>query len=729
MLLFAIAAASVGDLTGSWPLDLPDARGLDVEGDTVWVLQPGTAGRIQEYRLGTTLVPTRTLIEANLKGARGLDVRTEAEGRVAYTTMSTPAGPLLVRIGPRGEVRRARLPATDVLGLAFTDTELWIAVPPEDDDSGFLVVPLGDRPVLDGVPEARKVAASGASGPKGRFASRGVALATVDGHPYLWGTIASHALYAMDLHGRGLFSVPRPLEPGDDVAFGLAGSEDTLWTLRRSRTDMELQRLDLADDTPRRGPRRVRRMTEIIVSRPEPGRTTRGGVVHNFGIPAPVDGQGWDPASLALRDESEPMRTFQVRDLAWNPGDTPVPMKQMAYANVTRGDVSSTATFDVWTQSLQPTVYPHRVTATSRPAPYLADSMLYGLDDHARYDAFLERVRAYLVEHWRLTPAEAEAELHHPYWAGRAVVEYVHWRYRYPSPTRGVNPTLDWARGHYPGGPAPLKLALSEGRVDGQAVVACDASAVMLDGVMKYLGHPARWIGTTHQTQQDGHIGAEGPWDLDGDGLLGPGERATSLHGHKTTEVWLGERYGWQLFDATPQRVLDARGPYPLVTVSQARLMEVVAGRRAPERVVLNVGTGKVPYLFIEPEPAVRYGNDQTYNLLGKYDHPDLWAHPWERIWLEAAVTIDVALDPSGQVTWERRGRWDLLPGATLDVILEQLDVTGKVVRTRPVELGVPVKRTGLRVTAPPGRYRVRVRLTGDPDSGGLSDVQTLTGS
>ena len=111
---------------------------------------------------------------------------------------------------------------------------------------------------------------------------------------------------------------------------------------------------------------------------------------------------------------------------------------------------------------------------------------------------------------------------------------------------KGKPAVVDYDRRHYDANPGNLKIALSGRPYDGTQIIACSGTSVMMAGAMRYLGIPARWLGTATEK------GAR-TWDANGNGLLDREEVAFCTNGHRYTQVWLGDHYGWTCFDATPR--------------------------------------------------------------------------------------------------------------------------------------------------------------------------------
>ena len=109
--------------------------------------------------------------------------------------------------------------------------------------------------------------------------------------------------------------------------------------------------------------------------------------------------------------------------------------------------------------------------------------------------------------------------------------------------------------------------------------------------------------------------------------------------GHRYDQVWLGSRYGWVCFDATPTLPDDLDfDPAPPLQ-SQWRIMNRAgAGHLKDQRIVFNVGSTLIRELYrdfeYDEERLVDNdcGGDQRYNLRGRFDKPELWKESGSRL-------------------------------------------------------------------------------------------------
>lgn len=490
--------------------------------------------------------------------------------------------------------------------------------------------------------------------------SMGLVRAAVGGAGYLFGTASGDRVVCADAaSGRALFAftLPRHL-PRDRDAWGLAFDGTDLWTTERISGADFVHRVDVGRDptAPDLGARRVRRLRMSITTTPSSSGLDLGWVRHNYSHPYAdhqTINQGLDPCSRVVRDLTG--RGEEVLTSSDPAGD---PAARQWFSRVvydTIPSLAATSTFevDVWARRGRHLVYPHlasRDAAALAGTAYLADDeVLFDLADRATYEAFVARVARWVERTWGVP-----ADLTNPYWAARNVLEYIQEHYHYPNDEIGRIATEDPARGHFNANPANLKLALSAGPYDQDEIIACSGTSVMVAGVMRHLGIPARWVGTSQQKND---------WDLDGDGLLGAHEEAVGNNGHRYTEVWLGPAWGWQRFDATPYVPANDAYDAPPAALAQTRFMDRAACGVEENRLVLNVGSEKVAAMFRIHEgsgPIDRDAGDQRYNLQGRFERPELWSGPGHSIRFLQACGLEVTLGEHGFVAVPR----DVVPTA-----------------------------------------------------------------
>jgi hypothetical protein len=288
---------------------------------------------------------------------------------------------------------------------------------------------------------------------------------------------------------------------------------------------------------------------------------------------------------------------------------------------------------------------------------------------------------------------------------------------------------VDYSRQHYDANPANLKIELSAIGYDKSQIIACSGTSVMVAGAMRHLRIPARWLGTGTQQRST-------EWDKNENGLLDPEESAPCTNGHRYTQVWLGNDYGWICFDATPSKppFNDYDPPPPLQ--SQWRYMtRAASGHREKKRIVFNIGSELYRPLYrdFEYDAALaadnNCGGDQRYNLQGRSEKPELWKLPRHRIRVKNLCFVaSVAIGAPGgktDVTWQLKGDWHRIDSATLSIYLQQYsndtrrwrDIT-QLAKTIPCESALAcVDLAGHKGK----QFRIIIRRDGDDETGGTS--------
>ncbi len=571
----------------------------------------------------------------------------------------------------------------------------------------------------------------------GEFISRGLACMKFEGARYLWATAGDDYIYAADAKtGRGLFYFERPTSTGDGRAgLGLAFGDDALWVPERVDGPDRVHRVNVTRnlDAAYEGPRALRRLVMTIRSEPETACSDPGAVYHYYSRPYAYDqlhNQGVWPDTEVVRDTSDASNAT-IKSFTYDPAGDAASRQYMSlveYANAPARTYASQYEIDMWTNPYRKYIYPHRVDRNIDAlggTDYLADDPnLYNLSDTKTYDAFVERVAAHIEEKYGVP-----ADMDHPYWAPRNILEYIQDHYYYPSRAQGRPATVDYARNHYDANPGNLKIALSDRDYDKTQIIACSGTSVMLAGAMRHLGIQARWLGTG--TPRGANV-----WDDNHNGLLDEGESAPCTNGHRYTQVWLGSHYGWICFDATPTgpelKDYDVAPPIQ----SQWRYMNRAArGHRVDNRIVFNVGSELFLPLYrdFEYDEALardnNCGGDQRYNLYGRVDKPELWKLPRHRIFVQNVCFIDgiKLAGPKAEttITWKLKGCWSRDPQATISVYLQQFrSDTDQVKLVARLAESVRYDATPLVVDLSRysgKRYRLLLRKDGDPETGGYS--------
>lgn len=572
--------------------------------------------------------------------------------------------------------------------------------------------------------------------------SRGISFMRLEGARYFWGTVGNDYIYAADVpSGRGLFHFDLPkTDKAEKSHWGLAFGDDSLWVSENVPGPDLLHRVNVTRNlnAPYVGPRILRHLSMTIRTEPEGENGSPGAVYHYYSRPYNNDVLGnmgvW-PQTEKFSDISDAPNAV-AKTFTYDPGGDTSSRQYMAmveYANAPARTYASEYEVDIWTNLYRRYVYPHRVDLDRTGiagTDYLADDPeLFNLKDTATYDDFIARIKAYIEDRYGVP-----ADMKNPYWAVRNALEYIQDHYYYPSRPKRRPAAVDYERGHYDANPGNLKIDLSRNEYDKSQIIACSGTSVMLAGYMRYLGFPARWLGTGTEK------GAK-EWDKNGNGLLDPGEKAPVSSGHRYTQVWLGSQYGWICFDATPLRPpFDDFDPEPPLQPQWQFMNRSAAGHLKDKRIVFNVGSGLFRPLYREFEYdedlAIdnNCGGDQRYNLQGRFENPPLWKLAQHRIFVENVCFIP-SITLSGpraetRITWKLEGYWDKDPGAALNVCLQRLDPESKKsedirVLASGISPGIGKISTDLSPFKA-GSYRIFIHKVGDKETGGYSDTFEL---
>jgi hypothetical protein len=572
-----------------------------------------------------------------------------------------------------------------------------------------------------------------------RAQSFGLAATRMDDAWYLFGTSQWKYLYAGELFtGRGLFHWG---SPGNGQIYGLAVGDAALWAVdRRSGVD-QVHRIQVGGDwgVPTIGPRRFRHLNQRLVSIAQTDLDAAG-VTHNFAmVPAHSyrPNQGRDGTSFSVTTTGD----AQVQTRTYDPaGDTGARQfyTSISYDEpVSAGEeIVSELDVDIWCGAYRHYVYPHRVTASVGwpPAAYTDDDpTVYQMTDTDAYDTFVDAVHDWIRAEYGASAASSS----NPYWRARNILEFIRENYQYAG-------ERDLAAGHYWYNPANFKLELPFDATAGNEDMSCSPSAFALAGVLRYLGIPARWVGTTKRRQNN----ADGVnWDTNEDDYFGYREHSVDLSFHRWVEVWLGKPYGWQRFDPTP----SSNGPRQF---SQFEMMERVAQglewSKKRKDLVLTLGSGyHEPFYHNVPGDE----HNQRYNAVARYEDDEAWHEPdgdtdlvdenhvYRRITWTNSCFLQVITPLGGgalthatpTVEWTTTGRWDMDPGAMVSISLQRVLPSGGDY----IESGAPIllmsdvpatvsSRTVSLAGATPGLlYRFEIAKQGDSVTGDAGPVFT----
>ncbi|MCP4711872.1 MAG: transglutaminase domain-containing protein [Planctomycetes bacterium] len=576
----------------------------------------------------------------------------------------------------------------------------------------------------------------------GRSLSHGLTSMEFEGAHYLWATIDRDYIYAADGRtGRGLFHFNHPAATGkNNPAWGLAYGNGSLWVAENITGPDRIYRVNVTKnpDEYYEGPRILRHLSMTIKATPENNSPNPGKVYHNYSRPYGYDqlhNQGIWPETEKITDLSA-VSNAAIRTFTHDPaGDISSRqyMGLVAYANAPARTYSSKYEIDIWTNPYRKYVYPHRVNKNSNTlngTNYLADDVdLYNLSDTDTYDSFFQRVK----EHIELK-YQVPTDMDNPYWAARNALEYIQDHYYYPYRPMNMPAAVDYDQKHYDANPGNLKIDLSRSSYDKSQLIACSGTSVMLAGAMRYIGFPARWLGTGTE---------KGPadWDNNHNGLLDENEIAPCSNGHRYTQVWLGSNYGWICFDATPTKPpFNDYDPTPPIQSQWRYMNRAAAGHLKDKRLVFNIGSEMFEPLYRDFEYDEQLaidnncGGDQRYNLQGRFEIPQLWKLPRHRINVENICFIE-NVDITGpknatKVAWSLKGDWNKDPQATVSICLQQLNQSTrqpKEVEKLAQGLHYDSKSVLVNLAKYSGKgFRIIIRKDGDPETGGHSQTFEL---
>ncbi|MBN1589218.1 MAG: transglutaminase domain-containing protein [Pirellulales bacterium] len=570
--------------------------------------------------------------------------------------------------------------------------------------------------------------------------SHGLACMELEGARYLWATIGNHHIYCADgPTGRGLFYFDRPKSSRKGGSCrGLCFGNDALWVSENVAGPGRVHRVNVTKnlDAGRAGPRVVRHLTMGIKTVPENEETPHPGEVrHNYSRPyrnRQMPNQDIWPETERIVDLSDAPNAT-IRPFTYDPaGDVSSRqyMQSVVYADAPARPYASQYEIDVWVRPYRRYAYPHRVNRDAgklKGTNYLEDDPeLFNLTDKKTYDAFLKRIDSHIRAKYGVA-----ADMDNPYWAARNTVEYIQDRYYYPHRSKRRPAAVDYSRKHYDANPGNLKIELTERPYDKSQIIACSGTSVMVAGTMRYLGIPARWLGTGMPMEPT-------KWDTNHNGLLDKGETAPCSNGHRYSQVWLGSHYGWMSFDATPKKPAKNDFDQPPPMQPQWRYMRrCAAGARKSTRIIFNVGSRLFRPLYRDFEYNERQavnnacGGDQRYNLQGRFERPELWKGSGDGIFATNVCFIEDVKrrGPKSKtlVTWNLEGEWQRDPSATVSVALQQVDAaTGEATEIATLAEAIPYGNQSAVVDLSDYRgkgYRFIVRKEGDPETGGLSET------
>ena len=469
---------------------------------------------------------------------------------------------------------------------------------------------------------------------------------------FLWGTSFHRFLYVQEpTHGRGLFHID---SPGAARIYGVAAGGGSVFVVDRASGANQIHELDpgLTSNDPVQKDRKVRRVTFTLESQPE-RNVASDCLFHSFATPPstnyrPNQGrsyQSFDFQTVVLDGAQNVLPNHNFAHMvAYAPyfpaGDASAacyPLRASIYGSFAGNQtVRSTFSCDVWTSFRRHFVYPHRCNNSgSVNSGYRADNWtLYRTSDTSAYGGFLWDMINTMASEYDASVAFAGDN----YWLARNVLEYIKEQYNYG--TTG---------GTYH--PANTKITLPFDGIPNNELLKCSSSTFAFEGVMRYLGFPTRWVGTTRRRAL-GTVGADGLWSSS--------ETVLDESFHRWAEVWLGSNYGWQRFDPTPSRT----GPRQL---SQFDLTAAAACGVDERDLVMHVGSGTVTTFYRQNEDL------QWYNSVPRYNNPGSWRtkEATRAVWSNPCSLNITYRSPSGPtrlLRWIPQGPWTLDPEAMLVV-------------------------------------------------------------
>lgn len=574
---------------------------------------------------------------------------------------------------------------------------------------------------------------------KGISSSLALTSMSMDGFQYLWGTIGRESIYLIDSHsGRGIFffNLPSSILHNNVFRGGLAFGADHLWASEQRGNTVIIHRINVLDNlqSAYEGPKKFREMRLNIRSVVEDDvENPRGEVYHTFCHPYDnvyTGHQGIIPNSLIINDITS-ISDVDIINSFFDPADDPSARQnytQFIYQAFQHPDVrnyESELFIKFWTRDYKQFVYPHLVThypLHQAPKYIEDDDTLYRFtDDPLIYPKFYDRVSDYVFNEYGINIDKAD-----PYWIARNTTEYIMENYHYPKDEKGFYASYDFELGNYNANPGHFKADLSADEDYTDNIIACSGTAMLTVAAYRSIGIPARWDGVTQETDWTAWSGEEFG---DSDEFLEKDEESRASNGHRYTEVWLGEFYGWKRFDATPKRPVEIEFDIKPKELSQWELMSRCASGVESRRVIHNMHSEFWKYLYVAFEDGNDINNSgaERYNFLGTYSHPEDFKPSRQQVRYRAIqfidkISIDASMKESVQIQWDNTGEWGLDPGAKIQINIEIVP-EGEATNYKTLEvLGVVnYPENSIQVDLrkfEQGEYRIRVHKYGDPVTG-----------
>lgn len=598
----------------------------------------------------------------------------------------------------------------------------------------------------------------------------GLTMMELDGHEYLIGTIEelsnneNQEIYAAEAEtGRGLFKFDAPPLTGDlNTERRLAYGAGVLWAGEQKDGLDQVQRVVIKDNVyePLIGYKRPRRIQITITSEAVcPDGQNCGAIFHNYGHPLgndikPSQGSYFEGYTLRMESPLSPDSTASLdfeHNFSYSPMNDPsslghVTRAEYPVSSSDHGLYKSVFQEDFWTREYRNFVYPHlannslgiledtdfRLGHLKKGDPAIKDSLprFHWTGQKQIFEDFIDRVKVHIFEKYGV-----QVDLTNPYWAARNVLEYIKDNYNYPDPVASEDGSgdsrgnvVDYDNFHVANGPAVYKMIMTDPRFNDdirRRRSGCMAAGGMFLAVMRYMGFPARWMGTSWQrkTSEDSPFATGIFYDLNQDGMFNDGDFMYASHGHYTNEVYLGPGYGWQRFDMSPKKPDDQESDgldyedfaYLRSRDSQYELMidKVGSSGHQPHAVASSLGVGYNEHFFMNDgensadcdESSIYHEATGVYTSACKgvqsYDFVSIYEYPGKVItrydldsrirWLPS-LTFGVVINGGNPVIGENKveftpqGPWALFePDAQVEIVLRIDDgsvITHKILKT-----------------------------------------------
>jgi hypothetical protein len=512
-------------------------------------------------------------------------------------------------------------------------------------------------------------------------ASLSLAPMSVDGTDYLWGTVGNDYIYVMDGHsGRAIFYFNRPGSKEYPFYNMMTFLDGNLWVAEKvAANSFSIHRTNVLSNLqePYQGDKYYREMRMELTSRVNTSAgTPRGYVYHTFCHPCSTDitgNQGVVPNSVRVNDLTG-VPGYTVEHLQLDPAGDPEARQHytlVSYLTDLNPGVNEYKTelfIKYWTRSYRHFVYPHLAFRDGGPAEthYLEDDpVLYGIEaDPASYEGFISRVRKAISDEYNIEP-----DMDNPYWAAVNILEYTVENYHYPVDEAGYYATYDFANYDYNSHPGNRKAAYSADDNYVDNITACSGTGAMIGGVLRYMGFPSLWLGTSKENALS-------------EGYFGPGLNEVQVsNGHRYNKVWLGSFYGWQDIDATPRVPSGNAFSMKPKEMSQWEIMQKAFFKVSPARIIHNLQSEfwdklHIPFRSV-CESNVNSCGSTRYNLLGSYDYPvyfRLSSQTMQIRGMQFIENVDIEVDEAknATVTWQKTGDWVQDEDSRLTIILEK---------------------------------------------------------